>query len=615
MKMLARAVATWGTLLVLAAAIHLGIGSVPQALAGTVDLTIVPLHLHARAEGVRMVDLELKVRGTSLVEGVLELESVSIYRSQDLVLPPGAFTLRALLPGSFSPDGGADAVSAALHGRDGKVIPLGFQTISGNQTSGRACTIAVCAPPTFNEELRSALWQALLPKHLPEEQGESVAVAPAFLLPEDLPANPLAFCAFDVVLLIETDVALLGEKQTRALQHWVQGGGSLCVTTRADFAPATLDALDTLFGLSKPRTAAATSISAHDDDAETITLSAAGCGRVVLIGNAAGISTLASPERFAAIAYLWNLERRTPNRQGAPGKKSSGPRPPVWAFSGQRANVTKAEAEVLRLLLADLRVAPFALVACVLVVFVLSVGPLDYYLLRRWRRRPWRWLFFPAVSVACTLFLIWLPGHYFSKSDQRRSVIVNDIGPQGKVLRQSRLQMEFSGDDTVRTMALQNVLCTPLHEPPAAPVYTGLFPSQFTFSFAIRKWDPQLLRLTSLTPEVDRSGIDWDELGRRLKESRDVLPLLREHDVIAAYVADKDRLRPIIPGPLMALATLLSGWELPRRGEFIARTAPHGGKSLTDLLFDEPRDPSRLSLTTVQKSGRDYVMSRHVWER
>jgi len=69
------------------------------------------------------------------------------------------------------------------------------------------------------------------------------------------------------------------------------------------------------------------------------------------------------------------------------------------------------------------RLAPFFVVASLLVLYILLIGPGDYFLLRRLRRgMQWTWLTFPAVVV------LFAAGGYWASSWLKRDVAAGQPG-------------------------------------------------------------------------------------------------------------------------------------------------------------------------------------------
>src|ERR1035441_10886221 len=55
--------------------------------------------------------------------------------------------------------------------------------------------------------------------------------------PENLPAQPLAYTSFDVVVLTAEAFKQASERQLQALARWVNGGGSVCVLISGGLQP------------------------------------------------------------------------------------------------------------------------------------------------------------------------------------------------------------------------------------------------------------------------------------------------------------------------------------------------------------------------------------------
>jgi len=63
---------------------------------------------------------------------------------------------------------------------------------------------------------------------------------------------------------------------------------------------------------------------------------------------------------------------------------------------------------VTRLMPEGLKIVPLPLIGMILVVYVLLIGPTDWFVLGAIRRRKWTWFTFPFVTVALTLLTVWL---------------------------------------------------------------------------------------------------------------------------------------------------------------------------------------------------------------
>jgi hypothetical protein len=178
---------------------------------------------------------------------------------------------------------------------------------------------------------------------------------------------------------------------------------------------------------------------------------------------------------------------------------------------------------------ATVRLIPFSALIGTLVLFLLMIGPGDYFILGFFRRRRLTWLLFPATSIAFTVATILMANHYLGLRDQRRSLIVVDLAKDGTALRWNRYELVFAARDKQSVTELKDALWAPLdvrampgevyyqnglynpnyrsygyrgdaEREAAPPLYDGTLPVHFQTSEAIRQWRPELNRTFSFEP-------------------------------------------------------------------------------------------------------------------
>src|ERR1019366_9218593 len=94
-------------------------------------------------------------------------------------------------------------------------------------------------------------------------------------------------------------------------------------------------------------------------------------------------------------------------------------------MSPDTAESTSIGAELLnRLMPQTVRLIPFSALIGILVLFVLLIGPADYFLLGAFRRRKFTWILFPATSIVFTAATVLMANHFLGLHDQRRSLFV-----------------------------------------------------------------------------------------------------------------------------------------------------------------------------------------------
>ena len=190
------------------------------------------------------------------------------------------------------------------------------------------------------------------------------------------------------------------------------------------------------------------------------------------------------------------------------------------------------------------RLIPFPALLGTLGLFLLMIGPGDYYVLGWFRRRRYTWVLFPAVSLLFTLATVLMANHYLGARDVRRSLIVVDLDKDGTALRWNRYELVFAARDKQAVTELTNALWAPVNSammpqafqtiPPAyllqrynsggnmtynyhvssisvtagggaereagMPWYEGILPAHFQTSESIRQWQPELNRVFSFEP-------------------------------------------------------------------------------------------------------------------
>ena len=128
------------------------------------------------------------------------------------------------------------------------------------------------------------------------------------------------------------------------------------------------------------------------------------------------------------------------------------------------------------------RLIPFPALLGMLGLFLLAIGPGDYFMLGWLRRRRYTWILFPALSFGFTLATVLMARHFLGARDERRSLIIVDLYKDGTPLRWNRYDLIFAAADKQAVTELKDALWVPLSSGPvpgmpypggvAAPRYT-----------------------------------------------------------------------------------------------------------------------------------------------
>ena len=459
----------------------------------------------------------------------------------------------------------------------------------------RRFVVAVCdsweaapsnAKQEFVQQFRFETYQA-------DVSDRSATTHVANLIPESIPGDPLNLFGFDLLVIMGRGFAGLKETQLGAIADWVNVGGSLCVLPeQTAMKPHHLDllnrlcrrpadppcALDSKGLLVIPEGSGAadeTDAGFHSEGPPSSTAGTLtvwkrrfGLGRSALItGRMDAVAAMDSRLTRELLAFLWKFRYDQTNHFIETGKWRDRATDPVKTLTeanavinqqvvydpNGNAAIANAYASIrpsdralapvplrtgdqllARLMPRDLRVVPLKLIAVILFLFVLMIGPLDYFLLGAIRRRRWTWIVFPAVSIGFAWATMNLSNWYMRFDSARRGVTVVDIGEAGKVARSNRFETLFSAvpvevpTDVNRgilsamniqkfstggwftyqqavTQGAENLL-----DLVAVPSYSGRPPSRYRVEQTLPQWTPQLNRILQCGSSTDVPAFDWN---------------------------------------------------------------------------------------------------------
>ena len=198
------------------------------------------------------------------------------------------------------------------------------------------------------------------------------------------------------------------------------------------------------------------------------------------------------------------------------------------------------------------RLIPFPALLAMLGLFLLAVGPGDYFVLGWFRRRRYTWILFPALSFGFMLATVLMANHFLGARDERRSLIIVDLDKDGTALRWNRYDLIFAARDKQAITEIKDALWVPLNfglQPvtpygamsPGMPsgglpvnpryrnsyntynvrsydetetgpaLYEGIVPTHFQTSQLIRQWQPRLNRVFSFDSPPVPSLANWRE--------------------------------------------------------------------------------------------------------
>ena len=501
-----------------------------------------PLTLRPRTNAPAIFDIKLHRQGAGLLEGVLEItfkaggDVVLRQRTQELTLAAGTQSFRVIAP-PLPPHESYSGTEARLRFvTKTAAVDLGRFPVEAVSRGTRNFVIAVCDGRSSGVR-DVALWQSLRLEGLFSAGANAdkfTATSPAYLAPEDFPANPLALFAFDLVLLDGDGFALLREKQLAALTRWVEAGGSLCVLPGRGLKEEQVRFLKAFASAKEPAPWLVTDTGGWVPNDGQPRLLRTGLGHVVIAAYPAE-GTLTADGWQRVSAFLWKARGATSERFFSGSKWGQPSKHATLAGETRRgAEEQRKEMEqVLNTLLPkSTRLISPLILALILAGFLLVVGPLDWFTLGVLRRRRWTWLVFPLASAGVTALVIFEAGRALGHEDHRSALTITDVGVGGRVLRESRFELLFAARNQERLGEIRNAFAIPTSfgardgrmrssaGNSELALFSGQVPAHFTLRQQLRQWTPQFNRVTSLEAAGATSGIPWDEIETGVLQNR-----------------------------------------------------------------------------------------------
>ncbi|MFN9718538.1 MAG: hypothetical protein ACK58L_07585, partial [Planctomycetota bacterium] len=271
----------------------------------------------------------------------------------------------------------------------------------------------------------------------------------------------------------------------------------------------------------------------------------------------------------------------------------------------------------------DIEMVPTWVFGLILTAYVLTIGPVDYFVLGRFRLRKLTWILFPVVTLFYTAFTVFVAWAYMASDDTGGTLTITDLGTQGRPLRQTTLETFYFGSSLSVERDLRNSLIVqgeqirgdhafadPNAEPPKIPFHSppaceGNSPQNYRFTQSVEQWSPLTIRSLSLEPEnVLVPEMNWDDSS-----------LVTTSDGIARLQTDLRRLADPAKGRHVAAAIYHRDFRktvinVPETERQLVQIFDENGnrrqvyQSAADALFE-----------ALPVSGRDPKVSEYLYQR
>jgi hypothetical protein len=600
----------------------------PAASPPDLKATINELAPRARRAAPEWIEVSLSSRSTAIREGELELTMLEFgqpiyrYRTHNVVINSGDQSFRFLLPASTATNSGSNpALELRLIEKFG-VREIGVFPLTTRQRDSRTHVIAVIRPEfrSVGSE-RYPIWQALrLERLAPKQGGPDFDTIPVFLAPSDVPNDPLGFCAFNLVLVESDAFGKMREKARAALGQWVNAGGSLCVMANDGLDARQVDAINTLAGVDPRWKPIKVDDAGRAQIPNGLALARANFGRLTVSANLPEDFPDQVPPSWRKIsAFLWKMRAEQAAIVEAEGK---------WNLTKEARdlNFQVPNPPMSELMPRSVRVLPLWILASLVGLFVILVGPGDWFFLGALKRRRYTWLLVPLVTSLITGTTVYAVQRYMGSSTQRRSLIISDIGVSGRVIRETRIDLELPAREGTAVTPSLNTFCVPMaaesqYSRDTTGVtwndieFRGQYPARYDYVRPLRQWTPVMMRRTTIADAADTSGIIWDAFNPKRIAGRWSGFLAPEMSPgvpcsFDFFVAGVERFSG--EGPISwEWRQAITAMRPSGLGVLLTQESPNGFAELYDLPFIESRDPSRTVLVGAKHEGEDI----HIWRR
>ncbi|MFT4641744.1 MAG: hypothetical protein ACI8T1_005088 [Verrucomicrobiales bacterium] len=286
----------------------------------------------------------------------------------------------------------------------------------------------------------------------------------ARLRPEQLSTTAVSYCGYDIFVMSPEGFAMMSEGQLDALSLWIRAGGSALITTDPDQPMVSNSPVAPFLESIASEVQALTIVEPEDQEALGIKLTCHqwDLGRIALLHNLdmkAALEELVWSKLFSFLWKVRDLEAVDWALEGAnlqAVSKSQGLEAAQWSQAARQ--------RVFRELMPqDTQLLTGFQFACIMEPFLLLVGPVEFFLLRRTRRRWLTWFTFPATILALTWGLFVLADTLPGKTTVNNLTLV-DLGESGEGVRSCEVTLTFSRSSGTVISDRQRTLVSSVHQ-------------------------------------------------------------------------------------------------------------------------------------------------------
>jgi hypothetical protein len=650
---------------------------------GTLRLKLKPSRAAIRSDAPFWIDVELESTYADLMEGELDLTFLDNrqvrwrLRTAPLAVPNGEKSFRLCLPAMWARTERTNfEVRVVFQGSRGP-IDLGEHDLVVPLKGKRQFVMAAAGlgDATVNHLAR----QLGLDNYRPADSTRAILVTlPVEFELSAIPVDPIGLYPFDVLVFAGEYFSRLSPRQLDTIAQWTESGGGLVIVPTGVLTKSHTEFLERLVGADAKSSDFVLDkfgrlASRKPGSKDSLIPCRFGFGRALILQSMPTFAPDGIPADVdaatwrRAVCHLWNVR---PEQTYTIVRKGNWALPTSSTvnrfasdYSGDFETDERAplhpelfsKADVLRSLLfpEEVGVVPFRVVATILTLFLLAIAPADYLVLGFLRRRKYTWILFPAMCVVFTVTTVSVARHYTGTIDHRGSLVITDLGEDGRPLRTTRIEhiitagthtisdevkngffartdvQTQSADETVPVMPNSATTYRESSRPEESePVeYVGVIPSAFSVKRLSRQWTPSMVRITTTRTQEPVPQIAWTELDALNPRTRDgqteivdrIRRTLPNCEVLFLSSSGKDR-SVQETFPTSDPGSRFHGWaavltELSRRSDgrlfsLVSRISPNGAGDLEDLSVCDPTETKACLVHIAVRQGADLQVYR-----
>jgi hypothetical protein len=651
------------------------------------ELVLKNISLGSRSNSPTVVELKFIYKGSRILRGPLELKFSSEGRrlgslqTNEVVIAKGTQAFRYVIPPmeletSITPNKWINT-EVVLQSADGR-IRLGAHQMFASSRDDRVLAVGVVGRVARQGSYGELVRSVHLDRYKPSRAGKKIVGYPTYLMADKMPTESIGLCVWDVLVMLPEGFAVIGDKKLKAIADWVRAGGSLCVVGGPALEPRHVTFLN---GLAKGGGRSRVNLTpsgelALEPGVPDVAFAhwRSVLGRLIVLPKAASDKAFYQSEAWrAGIAFLWKVRYGQARRIATSGKWSESLQEKGSLLSyiesgnsyefydesidemaehDSELDYTALPMEEGSMLEATLRpqgvrVIPFFMIFLILFAFVLAIGPGDYFILGKLRKRKYTWILFPTLAVVFTVATVIIANWYMGREDHRHAIVIVDVDGSGTPVRQSRIELVFTATNRILETSVEKGLFCVLDADrlnlnqhneyyggydeedefdAAVPHYVGRVPTGYAVQRQFKQWTMQLSRQTGLGSSVPSimKPLPWSKVDIESLETMDkkrIIELFGPEFRGGVWVLHNGKITIVraeagVPSPRRAALRkfIRELSDRKRVGLFsvISQVSPTGGDSLEDLAMTDSSDSRQWLVVAVQMSGNDVVVQRRL---